>query len=147
VIKVGGSASFPDRGRTVFEAAAIAQSVSGAPILTHCEDGLRGPEQVRFLDEHGADPRHVVLSHVDKVVDRGYHRELADTDAFVEFDQGVPLGRGENGTLRILEWLAEDGRIGHVVMGHDHARRGHWKAYGGGPGMDYLLRCVLPADG
>jgi 5-phospho-D-xylono-1,4-lactonase len=140
VIKIGGSATFPDeRDRTVFEAAAIAQSVSGAPVLTHCEDGLRGPEQVRFLEEHGADPRHVILSHVDKVVDRGYHRELADTGAFVEFDQGSRWGEAQNGTLRILEWLAEDGRISHVVMGHDHARRGYWKAYGGGPGMDYLL--------
>lgn len=140
LIKIGGSAGFPDeRDRTVFEAAAIAQSISGAPILTHCEDGLRGPEQVRFLEDHGADPRHVVLSHVDKVVDRGYHRELAETGAFVEFDQGSRWREAQNGTLRILEWLVEDGRIDHVVMGHDHARRGYWKAYGGTPGMDYLL--------
>jgi phosphotriesterase-related protein len=140
VIKVGGSAGFPDgRDRTVFEAAAIAQSVSGAPILTHCEDGRRGPEQVRFLVDHGADPRHVILSHVDKVVDRSYHREIAETGAYVEFDQGFRWREAPNGTLQILEWLVEDGRIGHVVMGHDHARRGYWKAYGGMPGMDYLL--------
>ena len=120
VIKVGGSAGFPDgRDRKVFEAAAMAQSVSGAPILTHCEDGRRGPEQVRFLVDHGADPRHVILSHVDKVVDRSYHREIAETGAYVEFDQGFRWREAPNGTLQGLLRVARRGRAQSATSSWD----------------------------
>ena len=60
----------------MFEAAAETHRRTGAPILTHCEHGTGALEQVRFLGDHGVSPGHIVLSHVDKVVDRGYHREL-----------------------------------------------------------------------
>jgi phosphotriesterase-related protein len=137
---VGGWLDFPnDRDRPVFEAAAIAQVLTGAPILTHCERGLRAPEQVRFLVDHGADPGHVVVSHVDKVADPAYHRDIIATGASVEYDQASRWGDQDNGTLRLIEALATDGLVGQVVMGHDHARRGQWTAHGGGPGMSYLL--------
>ena len=140
VIKVGGWDDFPnDRDHRVFEAAAIAQVRTGAPILTHCERGLRAIEQVDFLVAHGASPGHLIVSHVDKVVDRAYHREIASRGAFMEYDQASRWGDEDNGTLQLLEWMAEDGYIDHVVMGHDHARRSHWTAYGGGPGLSFLL--------
>ncbi len=140
VIKVGGWHDFPnERDRRVFEAAAIAQVQTGAPILSHCEQGLRAPEQVRFLADRGADPSRVVVSHVDKLVDRGYHHDIIATGASVEYDQASRWGDRANGTLQLLEWLALDGNIDHVVMGHDHARRSQWTSYGGGPGLSYLL--------
>jgi len=140
VIKVGGWDDFPgERDRRVFEAAAIAQTLTGAPILTHCEQGLRAPEQVRFLVDRGADPSHIVVSHVDKVVDRTYHRDIVAAGASVEYDQASRWGDRDNGTLQLLEWMAQDGHINKVVMGHDHARRSHWAAYGGSPGLSYLL--------
>ena len=140
VVKVGGWLDFPsDRDRPVFEAAATAQVLTGAPIITHCEQGLRGVEQVRFLVDHGADPGHIAVSHVDKVVDRGYHRDIIATGASVEYDQASRWGDKDNGTLQLIEWLALDGLVEKVVMGHDHARRVHWTAYGGSPGMAYLL--------
>ena len=140
VIKVGGWDDFPgDRDRRVFEAAAIAHTLTGAPIITHCERGLRAPEQVAFLVECGADPCHIVVSHVDKVVDRTYHGDIVATGAFVEYDQASRWGDQENGTLQLLEWMAADGHISQVVMGNDHARRSQWVAYGGSPGLSYLL--------
>jgi phosphotriesterase-related protein len=140
VIKVGGSGEFPtERDRRVFTAAAGAQRATGCPILTHCEGGQRGAEQVRLLVDAGADPAHVVLSHVDKVVDRGYHRELAATGATVEYDGAFRWKDQPNGTLQLLSWMAEDGLLDHVVLGLDAARRSYWTAYGGSPGMGYLL--------
>jgi predicted metal-dependent phosphotriesterase family hydrolase len=32
----------------------------------------------------------------------------------------------------------------HILLGGDNARRSYWKAYGGGPGVAYLLRSFLP---
>jgi 5-phospho-D-xylono-1,4-lactonase len=140
VIKVGGSGAFPtERDRRLFTAAAVAHRQTGCPILTHCEAGTRGLEQLRLLIDAGADPAHVVLSHVDKVVDRAYHRELAGSGAVLGYDSAFRWQDEPNGTLRLLGWMAEDGLLDHVVLGLDAARRGYWTAYGGVPGMTHLL--------
>lgn len=140
VMKIAAAApELTPRDRRVYEAAAIAHAATGCPILTHT-GGPGGLEQVRFLADHGVDPSHVVLSHTDKVVDRGYHRDLLATGAFVEFDQGFRWKPDvENGTLTLLEWLLEDGFGGQLMLGMDAARQGYWSAYGGKPGMTFLL--------
>jgi phosphotriesterase-related protein len=140
VIKVAGSeGGLSDRDRRVFEAAAIAHRRTGAPILTHCEQGTGALEQVRCLADHGVLLEHVALSHVDKVVDRGYHREIAATGATVEYDGSFRWGDAPNGTLRLLDWMAEDGLLGSVVLGMDAARQGYYAVYGGTPGLTWLL--------
>ena len=140
VIKVGGTADFPThRDAAVFEAAAMAQQETGVPILTHADGGVRGVEQARFLADHGADLSHVLLSHVDKVVDREYQREIAATGARVEFDQAFRWKDGPNGTLQVLEWLVEDGLTDHITLGLDAARQGYWEVYGGGPGITWFV--------
>ena len=140
VMKIAGSAGgLTPRDQKVFAAAAMAQHRTGCPILTHCEGGTGALEQVEWLGEHGADPAHIVLSHVDKVVDRAYMREIAATGARVEYDQGFRWGDRENGTLQLLEWAAEDGLLGHITLGLDAARQGYWTQFGGAPGWTYLL--------
>jgi predicted metal-dependent phosphotriesterase family hydrolase len=140
VIKVAGSDGGPSpRDRLVFEAAAEAHRRTGAPILTHCEAGSGAIEQVQVLGDAGVDPSHIVLSHVDKVVDREYHREMCATGAFVEYDQSFRWGEGPNRTIELLGWLAEDGLLGAVVLGMDAARQGYYSVYGGTPGLGWLL--------
>jgi phosphotriesterase-related protein len=140
VIKVAGSDGGPSqRDRRVFEAAAAAHRRTGAPILTHCEAGTGALEQVRLLTDLGVSAGHVVLSHVDKVVDRGYHRELASTGAFAEYDGSFRWGDMPNGTLQLLTWMAEDGLTDQVLLGMDAARQGYLAVYGGSPGLTWLL--------
>jgi predicted metal-dependent phosphotriesterase family hydrolase len=140
VIKIAGSQGGPSpRDRLVFEAAAEAHRRTGVPILTHCEAGTGAIEQIDILVDAGVDPSHVVLSHVDKVVDRGYHRELRATGAFLEYDQSFRWGEASNGTLELLGWLAEDGLLDGVVLGMDAARQGYYTVYGGTPGLGWLL--------
>ncbi len=140
VIKIGGSAdALTDRDRRVFEAAAIAHRRTGAPILTHCDRGTAGLDQVEWLLGAGVALEHVALSHVDKVVDRGYHRELASTGTTLEYDGSFRWGTEPNGTLQLLEWMADDGLLGSVVLGMDAARRGYYAVYGGSPGLTWLL--------
>jgi phosphotriesterase-related protein len=140
IIKVAGSDGGPsDRDRRVFEAAANAHHRTGAPILTHCEHGTGALEQIAMLAEFGVDPARVALSHVDKVVDRGYHRELLATGATAEYDGSFRWGDAENGTLLLLDWMAEDGFLERVVLGMDAARRGYLSVYGGSPGLTWLL--------
>lgn len=140
VIKAAGSEGGPSvRDERVFAAAAVAHLQTGAPILTHAEHGTGALEQVRFLADRGVDAEHIAVSHVDKIVDRGYHRELLSTGALAEYDGAFRWGDRPNGTLQLLEWMAEDGLIGQVVLGMDAARQGYYAVYGGKPGLTYLL--------
>jgi phosphotriesterase-related protein len=133
VIKVAGSEGGPtDRDRRVFEAAAAAL------------------EQVRLLADHGVALEHVALSHVDKIVDRGYHRELLATGAFAEYDQSFRWRDGPNGTLQLIGWMTEDGLDDRIVLGMDAAKRGYYRVFGGTPGLTWLLggfRGLLDAAG
>jgi phosphotriesterase-related protein len=140
VIKIAGSVGGPsDRDRPIFRAAAATHHRTGVPIHTHCEAGTGALDQVRLLVDAGVGSEHLSLSHVDKVVDRGYHRDLFDTGAFAVYDQAFRWGDRENGTLQLLEWAAEDGHLGQVMLGMDAARRGYYRAFGGSPGLAYLL--------
>jgi phosphotriesterase-related protein len=136
VVKVAGSAGGPsDRDRRVFEAAAIAVAQVGAAVLTHCEGGTGAVAQLRLLDDLGVPLDRVILSHTDKVVDRGYHRELLAAGAYVVYDQGI---RSPEGTARLVRWMVEDGHEGQLLLGTDGARRSLWTVLGGSPGLAAL---------
>ena len=140
VIKVAGSEGGPSsRDRRIFAAAGLAHLRTGVPILTHCEGGTGALEQLRLLMDMGVPAGHVVLSHVDKVVDPGYHAELLSAGAFAEYDQGFRWGAAPNGTLALIEAMAEAGLAGQIVLGMDAARQGYYRVYGGAPGLTYLL--------
>jgi 5-phospho-D-xylono-1,4-lactonase len=140
VIKIAGSQGGPStRDRRIFEAAAATHLATGAPILTHCEGGTGALEQIQALADFGVSPSHVAVSHVDKVVDRGYHRDVLATGAFAEYDGSFRWGDAANGTLQLLEWALEDDHIGGILLGMDAARQGYYHAYGGSPGLAWLL--------
>ncbi len=140
IVKVAGSQGGPSaRDLPIFRAAAATHLRTGVPVLTHCEAGTGALEQISTLVDAGVPAEHISLSHVDKVVDHGYHRELFATGAFAVYDQAFRWGDAENGTLRLLEWAAADGHAGQVMLGMDAARQGYYRAFGGSPGLTYLL--------
>jgi len=140
IIKIGGSLDGPsERDRPIFRAAARAHARTGVPVHTHCEAGQGALEQIRLLTDAGVPAGHLSLSHVDKVVDRGYHRELFASGAFAVYDQAFRWGGADNGTLRLLEWAVADGHADRVMLGMDAARQGYYRAFGGSPGLPYLL--------
>jgi 5-phospho-D-xylono-1,4-lactonase len=136
IVKAAGSLDGPsDRDRRVFEAAAIAATRAGTALLTHCEAGTGGLEQLRLLDDLGVPADRVLLSHTDKVVDRGYHRELLATGAWLVYDQGL---RTPDDTARLVGWMVEDGHTDRLLLGTDGARRSLWSVLGGAPGLAAL---------
>jgi predicted metal-dependent phosphotriesterase family hydrolase len=141
IVKVGGSLDgASERDRPIFRAAAAAHRRSGAPIQTHCEAGTGALGQIRLLVDAGVPGDRISVSHVDKVVDRGYHREIVAMGAFVVYDQAFRWGDRANGTLQLLEWAAEDGHVSQIMLGMDAARQGYYRSFGGTPGLGYLLR-------
>jgi predicted metal-dependent phosphotriesterase family hydrolase len=141
IVKVAGSEGGPSaRDLPIFLAASLAHARTGVPIHTHCEAGTGALEQILTLLGAGVSVDRISLSHVDKVVDRGYHRDLFATGAFAVYDQAFRWGDRENGTLNLLEWAVADGHAGQVMLGMDAARQGYYQAFGGTPGLSFLLR-------
>lgn len=132
-------ASDATRDRRVFEAAAIAARQTGAPILTHCEAGLGGLEQVELLREFDVPLDRVVLSHTDKVDDLRYHRELLESGVNLEYDQALrQSGETAGMTVRILAAMIDEGYLNQLMLGTDGARRSLWSTLGGSPGLSWL---------
>jgi 5-phospho-D-xylono-1,4-lactonase len=126
-----------ERERRLFQAGAIAHCQTGCPILTHVEEGRGGIEQVEFLRDANVDLHHVVLSHTDRNPDPDYHRELLTSGVSLEYDSAFRWKEG-NPTLDLLVKLYPEFG-GQLLLGMDAARRCYWHAYGGGPGLSYLL--------
>lgn len=140
IVKVAGSERGPsERDTPIFRAAAAAHVRTGVPIHTHCEAGTGALEQIRVLTDAGVPAERISLSHVDKVVDPGYHREILATGAVAVYDQAFRWGDRDNGTLRLIETAVGDGHGGQVMLGMDAARQGYYRAYGGQPGLPFLL--------
>ncbi len=136
VIKVAaGRDRLSEREAIVFAAAAVAQRRTGAPILTHTEQGTAALEQIDLLTRHGADLRHVVLSHTDRLPDAARHRDILGTGVRVEYDSAFRTPRVVLDLLTALLPEFPD----QIMLGMDAARRRYWTSYGGGPGLAFLL--------
>jgi phosphotriesterase-related protein len=142
VIKVAvGPEGFDLRTRRVFAAAAAASAETGAPILTHCEEGRGGLEQVHLLIDLGVDPGRIALSHTDKVDDPGYHDEVLATGASLVYDQGL---RQPERTVRLVTAMVDAGHSAGIMLGTDGARRALWSTLGGRPGLAWMLSGLVP---
>ncbi len=146
VVKVAtGERSLSAREHKAFEAAAIAHQQTGAPILTHTEQGAGALEQVRLFEEFGVPLQHVVISHTDRAPDRAYHQEILSTGVILEYDSAFRWGpEAGNPTLDLVVAMVAAGFGQQIVLGMDAARRKYWKAYGGTPGLAFLLRDFVP---
>lgn len=128
------------RDSRLIEAAALTHRTTGAPILTHCEHGRGGMQQIEAFGQHGVSPEHMLISHADKTEDLGYIRELAQTGAVVGIDQ--TLRQADRGVasiaVRAVATLSEAGLARHAAVGTDGARRTLWRTLGGSPGLAWL---------
>jgi 5-phospho-D-xylono-1,4-lactonase len=146
VVKVATGVNSPSaRERKAFEAAAIAHQQTGTPILTHTEQGAGALEQVRLFEEFGVPLQHVVISHTDRAPDLVYHKEILSTGVILEYDSAFRWGpEAGNPTLDLVVAMVAAGFGEQIVLGMDAARRKYWKAYGGSPGLAFLLREFVP---
>jgi phosphotriesterase-related protein len=146
LIKVATSGKEPTpHERKILESAVIAHRRTGAPILTHTEQGEGALEQVQVFRDLGTNLGHVVLSHTDRKPDAGYHKEILSTGVLLEYDSAFRWSAGErNPTLDIVIAMVEAGFVGQIVLGMDTARRKYWRSYGGGPGLRFLLTEFVP---
>jgi len=136
--------------RELFAAAVFAQKATGAPILTHCEDGKGALSQITELVNLGANLRRTVLSHTDKQISFDYHREILTSGINVEYDQSLRQSDSETKpSLDLTIAMCNEGYSNQIMLGTDGARRSLWRSLGGSPGLAWLAsgwRNLLSAE-
>lgn len=124
----------------IVQAAAIAHRATGIPIFTHTEDGTLGPELVKMLSSLGVDPAHITIGHYDRNPDFYLHHDLAQTGCFLQYD--TPSRRKYFPETHFIELVRKMVAAGHgkqILWGGDLARQSYQCAYGGAPGLKYIL--------
>jgi 5-phospho-D-xylono-1,4-lactonase len=146
VIKVGaGYHHLKQFERLAFEAAANAHEAVGAPVCVHTEHGTMGLDLVELLAALGVQPGSVVLAHLDRNPDAGEHAQTAESGAWLQLDgPGRTKYWPDSTILELIADLAERGHGGRILLGGDTGRSSMFRAYGGGPGLDYLFRRFKP---
>lgn len=146
LIKIAtGEKGIDARAERIFEAAVATHRATGAPILTHTEQGAGGMAQLELLVSLGANLAHVVLSHTDRRPDPAYHAALLATGVMLEYDSAFRWPEaGPNPTADLIVAMVEAGYAAQLLLGMDMARRSYWSSYGGGPGLTFLLEAFAP---
>ena len=128
-----------DRDRRLFEAVAIAQQITGAPIISHCEHGTGALEQIELFIALHIPVHKVTLSHTDKENDLGYHKEILASGINVEYDQSLRQSdQDAPPSALLMKAMIEAGFIDQIMLGTDGARRSLWSSLGGSPGLAWL---------
>ena len=145
-IKAGASyhhASEAERRR--LEACAIGSRRGGVPILVHTEIGTFGQEIVDILSGFGVPPHRIILAHLDRNPDAELHAEIAARGVHLEYDtMGRTKYRPDSELLDLIERMVAAGHVERLLLGQDIGRRSMLRAYGGGPGMRYLMETFVP---
>lgn len=129
----------------LFAAVTAAHRATGAPIFTHTEHGTMALEQAERLTRLGADPAHLIIGHVDRNADLAYHREVAASGVYLQYDgMGRIKYQPESLSIGLIVGMFEAGYGDRLLLGGDLARRSYWRAFGGGPGFAYLLERFIP---
>lgn len=146
VVKLGASYhQLKPFERKAFEAAAAAHARTGAPVCVHTEHGTMGLAIVERLRDLGVPPESVVLAHLDRNPDAGEHAETGATGAWLQLDgPGRTKYWPDSTILQLVADLAERGLADRLLLGGDTGRASMMRAYGGGPGLDYVFARFKP---
>lgn len=131
--------------RKLIEAYGAVHAATGFPISTHTDHGTFALEQVQLLGDAGVPASGVLVGHLDRLPDLGYHKEVAGSGAFVIYDTPSRAKYGpDSDAVRLITGMVSAGYGKQLLLGSDFARAPYLRAYGGGPGLDYILTRFLP---
>lgn len=145
-IKAGTEYNLWDEaGMKLLRVAAAGHRETGKPIITHTTAGTLGLRQVEYLVEHGVPPERICISHMDRNPDFFEHRRIAEAGAYVGYDCFGKVKYGPDSVrIELLRRMVEAGLGQRILLGNDLARRSYFRHYGGGLGLGYVLRHVVP---
>lgn len=129
--------------------AALTQKETGCPISVHTDHGTMGPELLQIIQQAGGDPGHTILCHLQWNPDRYYYEMIADTGAFLCFDEPNKAAyRPDTQIAESILWLMQKGYGRQILVGMDGGRIEALAAYmapkGTANGLDYLFTRFIP---
>ncbi|KAA3661169.1 MAG: hypothetical protein DWQ04_17230 [Chloroflexi bacterium] len=141
MMKVAGDYQFVNENmKKLIRAVGRVFGETAVPVLCHTERGTACHELLDLLEAAGVPPHRVILSHVDRNPDFNMHQQWAKRGAFLQYDTpGRIKYQPEHLVIDLMRRMFDAGLGNHITLGGDMARRSYWKAYGGGPGFDYLI--------
>jgi phosphotriesterase-related protein len=131
--------------RRRLEAIGGASAATGAGILVHCEIGTAAHEIVDVLESAGARADRIALAHMDRNPDPEVHAGIAARGVTLEYDTvGRTKYHPDSVVLDLIEAVAAAGHLDRLMLGLDLGTRELHRAYGGGPGLRYLMTAFAP---
>lgn len=129
----------------VLKAVAKAHRETGAPIWLHTEIGTMGLEQLDILEKMGVNLEYVAIGHSDRNPDSWYHLKILERGAFVQFDSiGKVKYHPDSLRIELIKRICDKGYINKLLISGDMARKSYFKAYGGGPGLEFIIKKFVP---
>jgi predicted metal-dependent phosphotriesterase family hydrolase len=146
VIKMGASYQHVSKQeQRRLTAAAQAARQTGVAIVCHTEIGTAGDEIIDVVEAAGLPANRLVLAHPDRNPDPEVHAELAERGVYLEYDTAGRIKyRPDSDLLRLISEVLGAGFGDRILLGLDMGRRDYFRAYGGGPGMRYLMAKFVP---
>jgi phosphotriesterase-related protein len=145
---IKGGASYhrisPSEARRL-EAVGGASAATDAAILVHCEVGTAAHEIVDRLEVAGAHADRIALAHMDRNPDAEVHAELCARGVTLGYDTvGRTKYHPDSVVLDLIERVAGAGHLDRLMLGLDLGQRDYLRAFGGGPGLRYLMTAFAP---
>ena len=150
--EIGLSSPIDPSEETVLKGAAQAHKETGAAITVHLFFGKEGERALRILKNQGVNLERVVLCHLDGRLDLDYHKAVADSGAFVEFDgfgiewytdQWDVYPPRDTERIAALVRLLDAGYVDQVLLSQDVFAKTQLRRYGGW-GYDHILTNLVP---
>ncbi len=124
----------------MFSAAANAAAATGAPVMVHFDSGADALSVIKFFEENGVWPERLLLCHLDRArYDFEYHREVASSGAYLEYDTiRREKYHSDEDEAALIEYMAGAGYADSLLLGLDTTNQ-RLKSYGAEFGLDYIL--------
>ncbi len=131
--------------KKIIQVASEAHRATQAPITAHTTLGTMALEQLKILKEENVELHKVAFIHMDQNLDLWYYEKVLESGAFIEFD-GPSKVKYHSDEMRIkyLNKLIEKGFEDQILISGDMGRRSYLKAYGGGPGLTFIITQFIP---
>jgi len=124
----------------LFLAVADSAKETNVPILVHFDQNTEAQWAINFFEKRGIKPDKLMLCHLDRTrFDFSYHREIASSGAYLEYDTINRLKYHSNDKeIELIAHMVEKGFVDNLLLGMDTTNK-RLKAYGAEFGLDYIL--------
>jgi phosphotriesterase-related protein len=146
LIKIACEESLVKSPLHLIEAAVAASVETGAGIEVHTERGADAERIAQTMFDFGLTPQKLVLCHVDKLPDFGFHSNMAQEGILLEYDTFYRQKyRPDQNVWSLLERMVGAGYESQVAIATDMAEAEMWSRMGDGPGLTGLITKIIPS--